>query len=156
MSKIQAYFDDYASHHRHPMNKVTHYIGIPMILFSLLGMLSQVVFYQPSLETMPAFPLTLFRGDLGVLLWAAASAWYLSLDWKIGLPFSLLAAGFYFLALPVALPIHLALFVVGWIFQGIGHAKYEKTRPAFMDNVLHLLIGPLWIFAKAVGYLKKP
>jgi uncharacterized membrane protein YGL010W len=38
-----------------------------------------------------------------------------------------------------------AAFVVGWIFQAIGHAVYEKNRPAFFKNLLHLLVGPLFL-----------
>jgi uncharacterized membrane protein YGL010W len=39
----------------------------------------------------------------------------------------------------------LAAFVVGWIFQAVGHAVYEKNRPAFFKNLLHLLVGPLFL-----------
>jgi uncharacterized membrane protein YGL010W len=41
--------------------------------------------------------------------------------------------------------IGLAAFAVGWIFQGVGHAVYEKNRPAFFRNLLHLLVGPLFL-----------
>ena len=41
-----------------------------------------------------------------------------------------------------------ALFAVGWIFQLVGHSVYEKNRPAFVRNLGHLLIGPLWIARK--------
>jgi uncharacterized membrane protein YGL010W len=41
-----------------------------------------------------------------------------------------------------------ALFAVGWIFQLVGHAVYEKNRPAFARNLRHLLVGPLWIARK--------
>jgi uncharacterized membrane protein YGL010W len=45
----------------------------------------------------------------------------------------------------------LALFVFGWILQFIGHYIYEKRSPAFFQNLTHLLVGPLWILAKATG-----
>jgi len=38
-----------------------------------------------------------------------------------------------------------AAFLTGWIFQAIGHAVYEKNRPAFFKNLLHLLVGPLFL-----------
>ena len=44
-----------------------------------------------------------------------------------------------------ALGIAFGLFVAGWTFQLVGHAVYEKNRPAFLRNLRHLLIGPLWI-----------
>ena len=40
----------------------------------------------------------------------------------------------------------LAAFVAGWIFQGIGHARYEKKSPAFFKNLLHLLVGPIFLW----------
>jgi uncharacterized membrane protein YGL010W len=40
--------------------------------------------------------------------------------------------------------------VVGWILQYLGHYVYEKKSPAFYRNLVHLLVGPLWILAKAV------
>jgi uncharacterized membrane protein YGL010W len=39
----------------------------------------------------------------------------------------------------------LASFFVGWIFQAVGHTVYEKNRPAFFKNLLHLLVGPLFL-----------
>jgi len=41
--------------------------------------------------------------------------------------------------------IGLAAFVLGWVFQGIGHARYEKNRPAFLKNLAHLMVGPLFL-----------
>ena len=39
----------------------------------------------------------------------------------------------------------LAAFVIGWVFQAVGHAVYEKNRPAFFKNLQHLLVGPLFL-----------
>jgi uncharacterized membrane protein YGL010W len=51
--------------------------------------------------------------------------------------------------LPV--PVSIGLFVLGWVFQFVGHYVYEKKSPAFARNLVHLLVGPLWIAARAVG-----
>jgi uncharacterized membrane protein YGL010W len=48
-------------------------------------------------------------------------------------------------AMLLPLWLHVALFIGGWILQFIGHARYEKQSPAFLNNLLHLLVGPLWI-----------
>ncbi len=44
-----------------------------------------------------------------------------------------------------ALPlwVNVALFVVGWILQFVGHSVYEKRQPAFLTNAVHLLVGHL-------------
>ena len=41
-----------------------------------------------------------------------------------------------------------ALFIGGWILQFVGHYAFEKNSPAFFRNLVHLLIGPLWVFAR--------
>jgi uncharacterized membrane protein YGL010W len=48
-------------------------------------------------------------------------------------------------------PVSIGLFVLGWVFQFVGHYVYEKKSPAFARNLVHLLVGPLWIAARAVG-----
>jgi uncharacterized membrane protein YGL010W len=140
MTKIDQLFASYSDYHRTPGNKITHYLGIPMILFSTLGLLS--VFKITSLL------------DVGFLLWVAATLYYLSLDWKRAAPFSILTLALYWLSLRVSIPIHWVLFVAGWILQGIGHYVYEKKSPAFFTNLTHILIGPFWIFCHFWGKLK--
>jgi uncharacterized membrane protein YGL010W len=82
-----SFVDNYKAKHRHPLNKLSHSVGIPMIVLSL-----------------PMF--------------------FLSWRWA------------------------LALFIVGWVFQFIGHA-IEGNQPAFFDNPLYLLVGPWWLLRRA-------
>ena len=134
-SRVDALFADYASHHRTRGNKICHRIGIPPIMFSLIGMLQHV----------PLFDAAGFHIDVAMLLIAAAEVMYLLWSVRLGaamLPVSLLM---YVAALYVPLPVHVALFIGGWILQFLGHARYEKQSPAFLSNLLHLLVGPLWI-----------
>lgn len=146
--KLAALFDDYSSHHQTWGNKVTHYIGIPMIMLTLLGMLSQLVVGDGFTGS------DLIRLDGGTILWILAVIWYLSLDWRLALPFGMVALGFYLGSRHIPMEINIAGFIIGWIVQFIGHGVYEKKRPAFLDNLRHLLIGPFWIFARVVGVLK--
>jgi uncharacterized membrane protein YGL010W len=144
--KLQAYFKDYDAYHSTTGNEVCHYFGIPFIVVSLLGLLSAWVIDSGSIFGSP-----LLRVDGGLILWALASLWYLFLDWKMGLSFSFVVLGGYFFGRTLPGGALWALFVFGWVLQGIGHAKYEKKSPAFFRNVTHLMIGPLWIFAKITG-----
>jgi uncharacterized membrane protein YGL010W len=144
--RLKGYFQNYASHHKTKGNKVTHYIGITLIVVSLLGLLGQFVV---------AGGLTgneYLRLDGGTILLLLGLFWYLYLDWKIAGPFVLTMMGLYFLGRSIPTPVNSVLFVSGWILQAIGHAVYEKKSPAFLENGLHLLTGPLWIFARIVGY----
>jgi len=148
MSKrLEIYFEDYASHHHVRGNKLLHFLGIPLIAVSLLGLLAQLPLlpaYIPAGEVI--------RLDGGTLLLILATLWYLLLDWRLAVPFALFGAGMYFSGRAIPNQGLWGLFVVGWICQGVGHAVYEKRSPAFFHNVRHLLIGPLWIFAQWVGH----
>jgi uncharacterized membrane protein YGL010W len=134
--RLAAYFVDYGSFHRTHGNELCHYIGIPLIMLALLGLAAKVSFAD--------LPLA----DLGAVIWLLAAAWYTILDWRVGAPFSLVTLGFYFLGKTFSAPWLLGFFIVGWIFQLVGHYRYEKKSPAFTKNAEHLLIGPIWIFAR--------
>ncbi|PYQ19595.1 MAG: hypothetical protein DMF81_21345, partial [Acidobacteria bacterium] len=77
--------------------------------------------------------------------------YYLTLD--AALAGIMLGASALLVALGRPLPpgLALVLFVLGWVLQFVGHYVYEKRSPAFFRNLAHLLVGPLWIVAKAVG-----
>jgi len=145
--RLAKFFDDYSSYHKTQGNKISHFIGIPFIVASLLGLLSNLSLSPPGWDFSPYL-----RLDGGTTLIALALIFYLYLDWKITVPFSLFVGGLYFLGRAIPTPINWGLFVIGWILQGIGHAVFEKNSPAFFKNFTHLLIGPLWIFSKLVGY----
>lgn len=145
-SQIVTYFEDYYNFHKNKMNQICHAIGIPAIMISLLGLLGSISFESSLIGNSD-----LFRFDLGILLWLGATFWYLKLDWKLGGPFSLVSLGTYFLGRSLPLQILWVLFVLGWVFQGVGHAIYEKRSPAFLKNFVHIFIGPLWIFSKLIG-----
>lgn len=144
--KLASRFNDYAKSHTTKGNQVTHYVGIPMIALSALGLLSLVKFGNP------AFQQHIIRPDLGWALWMLVTAFYLYLDWKIALPFSLVVMGMYLIGRSLPVEILLLLQIAGWGIQYLGHMKYEKNHPAFYKNLSHLIIGPLWIFSKLIRY----
>jgi uncharacterized membrane protein YGL010W len=144
---IDAYFKDYASHHKTPGNKLCHYFGVPVITATALGLLGNL----PVAGGLTGSDY--IRVDGGTLLLAVTLVWYLWLDWKISIPFGFFGMGLYFLGRAIPVPALVALFVIGWIVQYIGHYVYEKKSPAFYKNVIHFLIGPLWIFARWVKYI---
>ena len=138
MKKVDALLEDYASHHRTRGNLVCHSIGIPLIVFGSLSFLELVRLPLPGWTAAEA-------------LIAAAFLFYAVLDLPLAVAM-LVPMGLLDLAARAAgsWQVGLAAFVVGWIFQGIGHARYEKNRPAFLRNLLHLLIGPLFLVNELV------
>lgn len=147
-NRFVTYLADYASYHITVGNQRTHVVGIPMITIAVYGLFAQ---FHLALGT------TFLSGSLaldgGLIAWIVATLWYFSLDAKIGLPTSLASLACYLLGRWLPLPVLLALFVVGWIIQFVGHVHYEKNQPAFYKNFEHLLIGPAWAFGKLFRYL---
>ncbi len=140
MRNLSQYFEDYEEAHRTRGNEICHFLGIPMILVTLLGLLSSLVIADSPV-----------RLDAGLLLWAVGSVFYLVVGWRLGAPFSLVVLGGYFLGRTIPTSMLWIFFVLGWVFQGVGHAVFEKKSPKFFRNLEHVLIGPIWIFARALG-----
>jgi uncharacterized membrane protein YGL010W len=144
---LSQWLDEYGASHEHPTNKRLHYICVPLIVLSLLGMLSALPF--PHALARPVAWL-----DWSGVVAIAAVAYYMTLS-----P-SLAAATLLVLALLLALVHGLALlpwplwltsvviFVVAWIGQFVGHG-IEGKRPSFFKDLQFLLIGPLWILDHA-------
>lgn len=138
---LRSHFADYAAFHGTPGNKACHYVGIPLIVLTLFSLLSAVALF-------PAFGYTVTLAEVLLVL---ATIYYLTLDPILAALMFVASAALLFLGRQIPMSVALALFVVGWILQFIGHYVYEKRSPAFYRNLAHLLVGPLWILAKATG-----
>ncbi len=146
MKTLVDQLSQYAAYHRDSRNLVTHLIGIPMIVVAVVTLLSR-----------PAFDVAGFTLSPAVIVAAIAIGYYLMLDGRIGLAMLVaiglaVGAGQWFASLSTAawLAWGLGLFVVGWVFQFIGH-YYEGKKPAFVDDLVGLLIGPLFVAAE-IGF----
>lgn len=135
------YFAVYGSHHKHPTNKAIHWICVPTIVLTVLGLLWEV---QP----LPDMP----WANLAVVFMLGAMLFYLRLSPALAAGMLVYAVGslslLYFLdraGYPVWL-LSLIVFVVAWIGQFIGH-KIEGAKPSFFDDVKYLMIGPIWLLA---------
>ena len=137
MKRIDEYLADYGAHHRTRGNVACHVAGITLILFGVLSVLS--AFQVGTLR--PMAPLT--AAELGV---AAVFTLYLALDVPLALAMLVELTALDAAARAIGdWRVGLAAFVVGWVFQGIGHAVYEKNKPAFFKNLVHLLVGPVFL-----------
>jgi len=140
MKRVDALLADYGSHHTTRGNLVCHALGIPLIVFGSFTFLREVPlpWASPSWTAAEVFV-------------AAALAFYAFLDLPLALAMLLPIALVYGAARAVgSWKVGLAAFLLGWVFQGIGHARYERNAPAFFRNLLHLLIGPLFLVNELV------
>ncbi|HEY1611385.1 MAG TPA: Mpo1-like protein [Paraburkholderia sp.] len=138
----------YAAYHRDRRNIATHFIGIPLIVVALAILLSRPAWTPASLS---------FAVSPAWLLFGVATVYYLVLDVPLGVAMAVISAACVALGAWFAqqsswvwLGGGIGLFVVGWIFQFVGHTAYEHRKPAFVDDVIGLLIGPLFVLAEAL------
>lgn len=136
----------YAAYHRDPRNIATHFIGIPMIVLAVAVLLSRPALF--SVAGLPVTPACLVTG-LTVL-------YYLKLDLRFGALMVAVMGLNLWAAHAIAqagtalwLGAGIALFLVGWVIQFVGH-YYEGRKPAFVDDITGLIIGPLFVVAEAV------
>lgn len=153
MSPLIQQLSKYAAYHRDTRNIRTHFVGIPMIVLAVFVLLSRPSFSVVGIMLTPAW-----------VVYVLSSAYYLSLSRVYGVLMLLvhglllsLADNLAMLTTPLWLGSGIGLFVVGWIIQFLGH-YYEGRKPAFVDDLMGLAIGPLFVVAElvfAVGLGKK-
>ena len=147
MKSIQSWFDEYAVSHQNPTNKLIHYICVPSIFFSIVALLASILHdflnswasagWQPYLH-------------FGTVLIVIGLLFYLRLSIPLFIGIAAFSALCLYLTKLLALaevPLwqsSLAIFVVAWIGQFIGH-KIEGEKPSFFKDLQFLLIGPAWI-----------
>jgi uncharacterized membrane protein YGL010W len=149
MNKLVDLLAQYASYHRDRRNILTHLFGIPMIVLSLMVLLA-----RPTLFTLGGVAV-----NPGMVISAVLAVYYLKLDLRMGAVMTVVLAlgldvALYTAPLGIAawLALGLGLFVVGWIIQFLGH-HYEGRKPAFVDDVIGLIIGPLFVLAEVAFFL---
>jgi len=139
----------YNHFHQKKITKIIHFIGVPLILFSLLVILGWVHVRVPNVFDMP----------LAWLLTIAVVIYYLFLDLLIGA-----SLGFVFILLNViatlssdnspswlSLQLFLYPFIIGWILQLVGHF-FEKKKPAFSQGLWQIIIAPAYLMAQLFFY----
>jgi len=149
MKTAQEYFDEYAVSHQNETNQTIHYICVPLIFFSVIGLLMSIPttllentfgLYNPLLE------------NWAVVVGVIISIFYLRLGfWYFTeMLFVILVSiiGNFWLGNTVnLLYATLIIFILAWIGQFYGH-KIEGAKPSFLKDLEFLLIGPLWVIQK--------
>jgi uncharacterized membrane protein YGL010W len=153
MKTLEEQMSFYLRYHRNPKNRLTHYFGVPLIMFSLFVLLGLV---------------RLQIGDASItaasVLAIAVLAYYFRLDAVLAVAMTLVTAVLLIaanrvctLGAPAALSVFAATFVGGWILQLVGHA-FEGRKPALVDNFFQVLIAPIFLMAElffALGYKRE-
>lgn len=126
---VDTLFERYGEFHRNPVNKAIHWVCVPLIVWSLLGMLwalSPIVACIAVAASMAFYVRLSLPLALGMLILVVLMVWLLTL----------LGAQTFWVCL--------SIFVAAWIGQFVGHLV-EGRKPAFLEDVRSLLVGPAWI-----------
>jgi uncharacterized membrane protein YGL010W len=143
MSKFTSLLETYGESHQNKTNKFIHWLCVPAIFFSIVGLISIIPF---------PWDLTLATGmefNWAFVALALVLIYYVSLSVSISIGMTL----FSFLCIYLCaylntyeypLWIYIGIFAVSWVFQFIGH-HIEGKKPSFLQDIQFLLIGPAWL-----------
>ena len=136
MKTMNQWFDEYSESHQNKTNKAIHWVCVPTILFSIIGILAHFSALLTALLLLLSF---VFYARLDLVLAVAMAALLVVMAWLI-------------YTLPVGVGFYIGLFVLAWIGQFYGH-KIEGKKPSFFKDLQFLLIGPVWCMDAYLGKL---
>ena len=146
MKDVHALLDEYGESHQNPVNKSLHWICVPVILWTIVALLWAVPF--PESVKLGGYPL-----NWAILALLLVQIYYFRLSLRLAIGMLIIVAVMLWLthwvAVNISLPlwqVAVALFVVAWIGQFIGHVV-EGKRPSFFKDLQFLLIGPAWLMS---------
>ncbi|WP_119344972.1 Mpo1 family 2-hydroxy fatty acid dioxygenase [Facilibium subflavum] len=128
MKTLQSWLDEYAQSHQNQTNKKIHFICVPLIMFSILGITLSISIWITLVLMIISF---LFYFRLHIILGI----------YMLVISFIMLAV---LMQIPYLFIVSVIIFIISWVFQFIGH-KIEGKKPSFLKDLQFLLIGPLWV-----------
>ncbi|MDH3916430.1 MAG: DUF962 domain-containing protein [Chromatiales bacterium] len=145
IQSVQSWLDEYGESHQNLTNKAIHWICVPLIALSLIGVLWDLPVPAAFADISPVM-------NWGMLFMMASVVYYFIMSPKLAVGMVLLMIVFALvlgwldrLATPLW-QICIAVFVLAWIGQFIGHIA-EGKRPSFFKDLQFLMIGPLWLLS---------
>ena len=145
MKDLVAQMSEYAAYHRDETNKAIHYVFVPLIVWSAMGLLLQAGGLRVG-----TLEVTLAHAIAVVLL-----AYYLRLDFALGVAMVVLFTVMLVTALQVdatlgarAWILFLAVFAGSWVAQLVGHSAFEHRKPALADNLFQVFVAPIFVVAE--------
>ena len=147
MRSVDSWLNEYAESHQNSINVKIHWICVPLIMFSLIGLLANIPLGIAVFSKYPAY------NHAGLLLIILGCIYYffLSKSLLIGmLPIVVIMLFFVELLRQLNYPLwqtSLIIFIISWAGQFYGH-KIEGKKPSFFKDIQFLMIGPLWLLSK--------
>jgi uncharacterized membrane protein YGL010W len=158
MRKIDSLLSEYGESHQTSFNKRVHYICVPAIFFSLIGLLACIPTGGFLVDQTPSWVEPYLH--LGTLVVLLGLLYYLRLSITLFLGMLLFSAlvlfGIHTVEIQDIAPlwmIMLVIFAIAWVVQFIGH-NHEGKKPSFLKDIQFLMIGPAWTMSHLYKALK--
>jgi uncharacterized membrane protein YGL010W len=132
----------YQRHHHKTITKLTHFIGVPIIVLAIAILLAMI---NPYLAWSAGIVLLIYYAALDITLSIITAIFLLPIIWY---------ATHFTQYHPSISPMiaFITLFIFGWAAQFIGH-YFEGNRPAFMENLFQVFVAPIFLVAEIVFLL---
>lgn len=148
MRKIDILLNEYGESHQTKMNKNIHFVCVPLIFFSLIGLLASIPVPQTFTNISPSIVQPYVHLGTFVILLGLIYYYRLSKYLFMGMVLfsALVLLIIQLIAISFTTPlwlIMLCIFVIAWIGQFIGH-NHEGKKPSFLKDLQFLMIGPAW------------
>ena len=142
---MQDWLDGYGESHQNPLNKKIHWIAVPLIFLTIVGLLWSIpvpevmaVNEWVNFATIMLIPVVVFYARLSMSLTVGMTLWCL---------FCYAVSHLYGSMTDIPLwQSSIAVFVLAWIGQFYGH-KVEGQKPSFVEDIQYLMIGPAWLMS---------
>jgi uncharacterized membrane protein YGL010W len=145
LTRVDDWLDEYGDSHRNPVNKAIHWVCVPLIALTVIGLLWALPVPEALASISPVM-------NWGMLFMMASVVYYFILSPSLGLGMVAVLASFSAALLwldSLATPlwkICAVIFALAWVGQFIGHAV-EGKRPSFFKDLQFLMIGPMWLLS---------
>ena len=146
MKDVSSWLNEYAESHQNPINITIHWICVPLIMISIIGLLASIKLNIYIFQSYPQF------NHAGLVLIIFGSIYYLILSKPLFfgmIPVSIIMLFIVQWLSTLTMPlwqISLIIFIISWLGQFYGHI-IEGKKPSFFEDIQFLLIGPAWLLS---------
>lgn len=145
MKTINQWLAEYGESHQNPINKTVHWICVPLIFFSIVGLLFSI--------KLPFFSIGNIQGNVALIVIAFILIYYFTLSKSLTVGLLLFTSLCFYIAYLIEQSgfaplwqVSITVFVLAWIGQFWGH-KVEGKKPSFLKDLQFLMIGPAWLMS---------
>jgi uncharacterized membrane protein YGL010W len=145
MKTINQWLAEYGESHQNPTNKTVHWVCVPLIVWSIVGLFHSI--------KIPFFSIGSIQGSVGIVVLMLTFIYYFMLSKPLSVGLFIFSAACIYIChlieqsgIAPLWQFSVTIFVLAWIGQFWGH-KVEGKKPSFFKDLQYLMIGPAWLMS---------